>query len=150
MESVDEPKVLIFTKKMSMNLPKALAVEFWSYAQIAMVDDGHDSLIHQLQITEFPSVRILIPHVQTVVGSKHGEKSMKLDIIPIPKNQLYYNAIAAHLDTVVSKRYVGVEKQVGSVYEPLKNEHPVDTMFRKHYEEKERERRRKEGIHDEL
>ena len=147
LQSLEEPRVFIFTKKTDMILPRALVVEFWSFARIVLIDSENHGLIHQFQITEFPSVRILLPKIVPRQGGQHGESGMSLEIIPIPKNQLYYNAIASHLDQHVEKRYVGAAAQKGTAYEELRNEHPVDTMFRQH---EERRQASLKGGHDEL
>jgi len=147
LRSIKEPKVLIFTKKDDIILAKALALEFFNFAQVGLVGPEQHSLIDQFQVDSFPAVRIIIPRVQPHVGGTHGEMEMKLELIPIAKQHLYYNAIATHLDQVVSIRHHEQNTEHAEVFEPLHKEHPVETMVREHYEGKQKEQR---GKRDEL
>lgn len=128
--SVVEPRALIFSKKDDIVLAKALTAEFYGFAQVAIVGADNDSLIHQFQVDSFPAVRLIRPVVTPRPGATHGEMEMKLDLFPVPKNQLYYNAIAAHLDQLATIRHLGANTSQGAIFEPLRKEHPVDSVVR--------------------
>lgn len=128
--SIVEPRVLIFSKKDDIVLAKALTAEFYGFAQVAVVGADNDSLIHQFQVESFPAVRLIRPVVTPRPGATQGEMEMKLDLFPIQKNQLYYNAIASHLDQLVTIRHLGANSSQGAIFEPIRKEHPVDSVVR--------------------
>lgn len=97
-------KVVMITEKDSPPiLAKALAVEFYEFAQVAYMHPREAGLMKQFQATKAPAVRLL----KSSLGKpdSEGRMSLTLNIIPIADRALHFNGVAFALDGTVDVRH---------------------------------------------